>query len=263
LDEMLAVEKPDVLSLATPTNLHVQGLESALAAGVPVVVLEKPVSWAESDLADLLPSLVRTATKIVVAYQRRWSGNFIKLAEYLQRGGIGEVVKVHVNYPMGLIHGGTHALDLLHWYFGPCSEARSLTVLAEPVRDAVLDCQFEWPGGLRASFQGFAREPWNLFEMDFFGTKGRVRAGCGGRTMEFFAAAPDPDYPRLTALAPVDEPFASDWQGAYVNLGDHLVDLLERPEARPRCSLDDGLFALRAAAAALRSAVSGGARTPI
>jgi hypothetical protein len=59
---------------------------------------------------------------------------------------------------------------------------------------------------------------------------------------------------------PAEAPFPNEWQSAYLNLADHVVELLEYPDRRPRCGFDDGCEALRVAEAVVVSAHEGGRR---
>lgn len=254
---LFSSERLDVVSICAPTGAHPTLLEAAIEAGIPVVVLEKPVASRVVEAELISARLVSAQTRVVVAYQRRWSSGFIRLAEHLKSGGLGVLRRIQVNYPMGIIHGGSHAVDLLQWLFGPIHRVRALTPLSGDVIDEPVDCVFSWDSGLEAWCQGFARQPWNIFEMDLLGDSGRVRISLGGRRMEFLSASQDPNYSRLTSFLSAPAPFANDWESTYLNLAEHVLELLDEPTSRPHCSFQDGLLALRVAEAALVSAREG------
>jgi len=244
----------DVVSISTPTDTHAELLNAVLESSVSVVVLEKPVARSVREADPLRGQLSNKRTKVLVNYQRRWSTNFIRLVQHVRESRLGEIVRAQINYPIGIVHSGSHGIDLLRWMFGPPQWVQALNALESGVSDGVVDCALGWAGGLRAYLQGFARRPWNIFELDLLGTAGRVRVTNGGRDMEFYAVDVDRDYPHLRGFVPVEAPFPNEWQSAYLNLADHVVELLERPERQPRCSFSDGYEALRVAEAAVVSA---------
>lgn len=244
---MLKAGPLDLLVIASPTDTHLEALRDALGAGVKVILVEKPVAWRSADLAAFLEGLGAEKNRIVVNYHRRFAPNFRALYSHLTGQQLGEVRVLSAIYPLGLVHAGTHMIDLLLWYFGRPSWLQPIQARAVNDRDVLADFALGFDNGATAVLRGVAREPANLFELDIVGTKGRVRISLGGRRMEYFEPGQDPDYQHLTALQAAPAPFETQWQGTYEALADHLLDLADGSATLPACGLGDALAALRVA----------------
>ncbi len=116
IDEMFAVEKPDIVVIATPDDTHAQVLEDVLKRGVKLVVLEKPVATDDTQAAHL--AKLRSGVPIVVNFRRRFDPTVIELADALRRGEHGRILSAHGTYVRGILHNGSHMLDLARLFFG-------------------------------------------------------------------------------------------------------------------------------------------------
>ncbi len=257
--QMLDVEKPDIVSITSPNQTHVTILELALEKEVPVILLEKPVSWESSEVKHLLDSGASQKSRIVVNYQRHFSPNYRQLHSMIRQGELGEITHVNMLYSVGLIHIGSHALDLLRWYFGEPVHAAVLKIRESNDQDMLIDFQLDWSSGVTAYVQGMARNPANAFELEIIGTRGRVRAMLGGRHFQYYTVTTDPDYPSLSAMLPAaHSAFTNqDWKMIYPNLATHLQTLLENQAAMPSCSLEDGYHALHLSEQLVKAARNG------
>ncbi len=243
LGTLLSNVRPDVVSIVTPTQDHVASTLSLGEASIPVVFLEKPVAGTAIE-AGLLSEIDQKKTRVLVNYQRRFSSNFRSLKHYISDNKLGKITHVQSAYPIGLIHAGTHALDLMLWLFGDPLSNQANFLRADFGHDALVDFALLFSGDILAHVQGVAREPANLFEIDILGTKGRVRFTLGGRHLEALEPESDPVYPHLFTLTSTTQPFKNQWEDTYTNAADHIVELIEHPDIVPECSLADGTKAL-------------------
>jgi predicted dehydrogenase len=91
LDEMLAREQPDVVHLVTPPTLRV-GLMTRLSdAGVPGVIVEKPICIGADDYKALRKLEAASKTKFAVNHQLRHHPRVLEYLEDVAEGKIGEV----------------------------------------------------------------------------------------------------------------------------------------------------------------------------
>ncbi|MBI3946192.1 MAG: Gfo/Idh/MocA family oxidoreductase [Armatimonadetes bacterium] len=113
LDAMLRREKPDVVHMVTQPTARV-GLMARLAeAGVPGVIVEKPVCTGAADYKALRALEARSRTKFVVNHQLRHHPRILQLLAHVAAGRIGEVrfIDASALYPMS--GQGVHVLDLM------------------------------------------------------------------------------------------------------------------------------------------------------
>ena len=154
-DSMLALEEPDLVVVATPNHLHHPMTIATLKAGAEVIC-EKPLGLdarQAGEMAELAAALDRrTAT----SFTWRYLPASTALRSLLQEDRLGEIYQVDVRYHtrgFGEVHGpmrwqfdrsiagsgalanlGSHAIDLIHWWFGPVARVAAMTRTVIPAR---------------------------------------------------------------------------------------------------------------------------------
>lgn len=90
MDDMFAAVDVDGVILSTPTPMHVEGGQTCVARGVPVLI-EKPLATSAADAVGLIAAARRAGTPILVGHHRRHNPLIQKAAELVRAGAIGEV----------------------------------------------------------------------------------------------------------------------------------------------------------------------------
>ncbi len=115
-DELLAVEKPDVVHIATPPQSHFSLAMKALDAGCHVVV-EKPLTLDGHATAQLIVHAERHARKLTIGYTYYFDPIVRILRRLVQENVMGEVV--HLESFLGYDLSGSFASPILadreHW----------------------------------------------------------------------------------------------------------------------------------------------------
>jgi len=114
----------DLIVIASPTDRHELDLDWACEQSPSLILLEKPVTASESELARIESRVSQSGCKIMV--------NLIRNYEPTTQRWLGRIpstgqVTVQVNYAKGLIHNGIHFLTLLMHAFGPIDRIEALT----------------------------------------------------------------------------------------------------------------------------------------
>lgn len=135
--EMLATEKLDIVSVATPPNLHKEHALAILAAGKHLL-LEKPMATTLEDAIEIRNAVAKAGVKSVVSFVLRWNPLFDIIRRQLAEEAIGRVFYGEVDYFHGvgpwyaqyawnvkkemgvssLMSAGCHAMDALRWFMG-------------------------------------------------------------------------------------------------------------------------------------------------
>jgi len=254
-EEMLIKERPDVLSITSSTEFHIPILKLALNSSVRVIFMEKPVSYSLSEAKAIMPLVEASDKTIIVNYGRRWNRNNILIKSWIDSGKLGKFVKAIMYYSVGLIHTGTHGLDLIRWYFGDFSGVIGLGAVDDGL-DHVLDACFELVDGGEFLTIGFHRANWNIWEMDILMERGRIRFLRGGRIIEIMNPEADPDFPKLKALEPKPLPQDNDWKNILTNAVESIYKIISK-DSDVKCTFYDGVMALEAAQKAFESARCG------
>jgi predicted dehydrogenase len=256
-ERMLETLHPDIVHIASDTETHIPLLETCLAAGVPVIVLEKPVGVSLEEARRALPRVEKAEregrSRVIVNHERRFSLDYRMLRSIIASGELGTLRAIHSRLYMGLNkppaqvlwHDGTHLVDIITFLAGPWDvtavqgdpEDRGNPFMASgKTRERVdaalvtLDCS---PG---RDFLGF--------ELDVDFSSGRIRAGNG--IWEVWKSEPSPWYEAFRSLRPTKD---RRWRkprktGYFANMMAHAVACVRDPAEPAESSFRDGLAAL-------------------
>src|SRR5438552_772486 len=95
-EEMLAHERPDIVSICTWPPLRPEMTELACAAGVKAIVAEKPMAVDLAGCDRMIAAAERSGAALIVGTQRRFHNRYIKARELIDAGAIGDVVQISV-----------------------------------------------------------------------------------------------------------------------------------------------------------------------
>lgn len=125
LSEALVTLKPQIVVVACPTDYHLGCIQlSAKHSCVEVILCEKPLAWNSEDGLKIVRLSEETGIKLFVNYMRRANPvnhdighKFLSNCKWIK--GFG-------SYTKGLIHNGSHLLNLLEFWFGKPQSVVSL-----------------------------------------------------------------------------------------------------------------------------------------
>ncbi len=143
--EMVAHEKPDIVSILTESGTHPH-IGSLLAPHVKVVVVEKPMALTLEDADNLVETCEAHGTRLFVVKQNRFNPAVQQLRRAVDQNRFGKMVlgTVRVRWSRGQdyydqaawrgtwkLDGGvftnqaSHHIDLLQWLLGPVESVKS------------------------------------------------------------------------------------------------------------------------------------------
>ena len=112
---MLRQEQPDLVHVNTPPDVRLEVFEAAAEAGVPAVIVEKPLAIdgddyvAMSAWADSGP-----AVKVAINHQLHFQPRRAALQRRVADGDLGEVRFIDASAGMNLAYQGTHVLQAIN-----------------------------------------------------------------------------------------------------------------------------------------------------
>lgn len=201
--EMMDGFAPDVVSIVTPDDTHVDVARTVMNAARPpkLLFMEKPVSRTEEEL-DSLEALARTKNvAVIVNHSRRFDSAYASLARRIRDGAYGKLVRVHVDIYGGWRHLAVHMVDLLHYFFGEPLQIDRANYAA-PSRyegDPTLDVEGRI-GGAPVRFVGFDEGNYQLLEVSLYFTGGLVRLPDFGNRIEVFEPEINAENERVLVL---------------------------------------------------------------
>ena len=260
-DALLANEKPDIVSICTPDSTHEKLIEQALdAPSVKAILAEKPLATSAEAARRIVGRAQERGVVLAVNYSRRFAPGHAELKKRLEAGAIGAVRHVTGYYTKGLLHNGTHWLDLARWLVGEVVEVTGRKTLQEDSADPTLSAWLTFDGGAEACLHGCDASRFTLFEMDIVGDDGRVRLVDSGHSLEIDQVA---DSPHASGYRTLKRTEVLD--GGLRDILLHAVrDVVRclKDGGRPLCSGEDGVRVLQIAEA-IRSSSSSGLPVPL
>jgi predicted dehydrogenase len=200
-EEMLAAERPDLVSVCTWIALHAPATVACARAGVQGVICEKPMATSLSLADEMISACDAAGTKLAIGHQLRFDGPYVTAKRLLAEGAIGEVRRVH-----GLCEGGdlmdnaTHTVDLVRWFaddpptewiMGQINRGGAGMKYGIPsLRDALGYWKCE--NGVRCHIESGAISARGYHHFFLYGTAGEMEIGVpGGPSLRYRSEATD------------------------------------------------------------------------
>lgn len=257
IDRLLQEARPEIVSICTPDDTHFPVAMQVLEApSVKGILCEKPLAMVPEQ-GEQLGRIAHDGGKtFAVAYSRRYAENMNAVADLLRQGVIGQIQAVSGWYGKGVLHNGSHWFDLLRLLAGEATWVEASDRLQEGSEDPSLDVTLGLRSGAVATLRALPASAFSTFEMDILLERGRVSIRNSGHSIDLFRAAPSERYSGYIELVSEAHVFGS-MRDLTLRAVDDLADAV-RSGRPPLCNVDDGLAALRIAAAARTSAQAGG-----
>lgn len=242
--------RADIVSICTPDRTHAELARALLADTAPrALFIEKPLSLGSGDGEALLALAREKSCAVAVNYSRRFSPAFQAIARELRAGGHGRPILGRFVYGKGLLHNGSHALDLMRFWLGEPEKASAGPAAWGPEGDSSESADLWFAGGCRVRLEAFDERVATVFELDVLTEGSRWTATRGGRDWTFYAAQDDPSLPGYRSYLPTgrertDGLFAQPLGRTLWHAVDNVVAALEG-EVPLMCTGEDGLEAVR------------------
>lgn len=201
VDEMLANEKLDIVSITSPPQYHAEQGIKVTEYGAHLV-MEKAIAMNKDELKRLVDCVKQKGAKSVVSFVLRWNPLYNIIRSLLDKNSCGEIYYGEVDYYHGigpwykqfqwnvtkeaggssLLSAGCHALDGLVWFMGSrvvevhSYEARSKAEEYQPYEYAptsvtILKFENGSIGKIASSIE--CKSPY-MFPIKLFGSRGTI-----------------------------------------------------------------------------------------
>lgn len=151
--ELLADDKIDLVTVATPNDVHKEIVIDALRAGKNVIC-EKPVTLSSADLEEMIAEAEKSGKIFTVHQNRRFDGDYLRIKKVFEDGTLGNVfcIEHRVHGSRGIPSGwrteaakgggmvldwGVHLLDQMLCLMG---DRKLLSIYAKCTHITNFDC---------------------------------------------------------------------------------------------------------------------------
>ncbi|MDE0465168.1 MAG: Gfo/Idh/MocA family oxidoreductase [Caldilineaceae bacterium] len=109
--EMFEREKPDLVHVNTPPNVRLEVMQAAEAAGVGVLIIEKPLAIQAEDYLAIRKFAESATVKVAINHQLHFHPRRSQLQDLVSDGAIGDVRLIDASARMNMAYQGTHVLQ--------------------------------------------------------------------------------------------------------------------------------------------------------
>jgi predicted dehydrogenase len=243
LESALAAARPQIASVCTPDASHFAVLDRLLESPVRLILAEKPLALAKADAGAIVARARARGIAVNVNYSRRFDPVIAETRAALRRGDFGKPLNAIGCYAKGILHNGSHLIDMLRYLLGEVEGTRVLAARSgHGAADPTLDCWLRMQGCPSVHLVGLSEECYSVHELDLFCERARLRFTRFGFDLETQTVEADPLFPGYRELS---RP-AIQATGLARALGAYLEDGLRAlvPGGRPACPAEDAAATL-------------------
>ena len=176
LAEMFKNDKPDIVSICTPDKYHVDNLIKIAEYKPKIVICEKPVTIRLQDTKKIIKIYRKIKVPVLVNYSRRFNKTVQILRSEIAERKYGRILCANGIYTKGILHNGSHMIDLCCYLFGGMKDHQTLYTVADYKKNdksvaAFINFQYCNQFYLMVGDE----RKYSVFEVDIFFAKARFR----------------------------------------------------------------------------------------
>jgi predicted dehydrogenase len=267
---MFAENAVELAVVATSSAARQPVIDAALAAGVKVLVVEKPLATTLTEAERLVRGIEGAGVKTVVNYSRHWDPSMLDLRRSIGAGEIGRLQRLVGTYGKGLTNNGSHLIDLA----GLLCDARPVCARAlgspleqsesawsggeDPAIDAEVDFVDARGSTVRMSMLATDHSAFTVFDLRVFGRDGMCEISRGGRSVTLTSIEADTQYAGYRIPGTPHNLVARGLE-AMDAMADEALALALGARQRSSCDVHDAWQVALTVEAVKRSARDGGA----
>jgi len=277
VEELLAKDEVDAISVATPEQQHKDPSVAAAKAGKHVLV-EKPIAHTLDDAKAMVDTARKSGTKLMVGFILRFDPRYVQAKEQLDEGKIGEVISMWARrmgqltvpqrvatWSHPLFYMAIHDIDMLLWFAkSPVTTVYSCSaskLFSETGRPDVIQALLKFQSGATAALEVNWCQPlsWPYYldaRFHVTGTKGSIFVDIADMGLRIYHAS-GTAYPDTYHWPEIRTRIGGD-------LRDEITHFLEciLSNREPLVTGEDGIKSLKVALAIMESYQTGKAITP-
>jgi len=116
--EMMAKERPDIVSICSWDPMHAEMTVAAAAFRPKAILCEKPMAVSLGEADAMIVACERNGVKLAIGHQRRFYSSWTEAKRMVQAGEIGKPVRLWSAVRAGMMNTGTHCLDFQLYVLG-------------------------------------------------------------------------------------------------------------------------------------------------
>jgi predicted dehydrogenase len=181
IEAMIKTVKPDLISICVPDEYHYDYLKQVAEFGPRAVIAEKPLTIKYEDSLEIYELYLKKGIACNVNYARRFDSYLQNLRKDYKEGKLGKLINGYAIYGKGMLHNGSHVIDLIHWFFGGTKKYRILNRRIDYSEDdPSVDVWLQTEEAESFHLLSADESKYTIFEIVFFFEKLKVELLRGG-----------------------------------------------------------------------------------
>ncbi len=178
-DKLIAKEVPSFVIVATPDSTHFTIVSQLLSLKNPprLIIVEKPICFKWNEFKYLKVVAKEKKVDVIVNHSRRFDLRFNQLKKEIQRNIFGDLYRVDFYTYGSWKKNGIHLIDTLVYLIDEKMQGLSTEISSSKVHLAEVqwtDVKIKFGNNFVVNIHENPEENYQLFEMDFKFTKGRI-----------------------------------------------------------------------------------------
>lgn len=241
LATMLESEAIEILSIATPTHLHVDALHLALqSSSITHILCEKPFVASKEQLQQITQQLQQSDKKLSINFIRHYDSAILHVKKSLLT--LGNVVHFQGNFTKGLYHNGSHMLELIEHLLGDIHSIKANHLTCKD--DDIYGTFFIQTSDTHGTINNFSGDNFALFELDIYCKKGRIRIQNSGHSITIEEPVASSIYPNYYHLHP-SKSITESLSKALYNSVDTLINHYDATTTQSHLKLSEKLLDIK------------------
>jgi len=185
----------DVVSVCAPDEEHFKILKEIAKFQPKIVFCEKPITNSAKEAQEIISLYKKRDIALLINYSRRFVGEIQNLQKEIKGGAFGDFLSGSAYYGKGLVHNGSHMIDLIRLLVGEINSAEVYKKEADFFKqDASVSARLTLENNKIINLSYINCNNFSIFELDLFFEKGRVRLIDSSGKIERFKRAKSQIY---------------------------------------------------------------------
>ena len=218
---------PDIVIISVPTSHHYCCMQQVFTLFKPQAILcEKPLAYKMIEAEKMAHLCKKNNAQLYVNYPRRSQPSVFVIKKRLASGKIKAPVRGVVWYSKGIMHNGSHFVNLLSFWFGQVINTSTIGKICElKSGDVDVDVIVDYKKG-SVLFRALNEDNYSHYGMELYAQNGRLSYDFGGRKINWAEANKSKIVPGYTYLSDQSEEIPSDMDKSQWHVVDQLAKSL-------------------------------------
>lgn len=236
----------DVVSICVPDEYHYSTIMQVLDYPVRLIFAEKPLAKTMNEAKKLLNYCKSKDVPLLLNYSRRFSLKIEHIINAYKSGEYGRYLTGNGFYGKGVLHNGTHMLDLLRALLGEITSTQEISRVydfyeTDPSISAVLGFEDQ----SQFVLQSINCSKFTIFEADFMFERARVKLLNSGFNIELYNVNDSDRFAGYKNLS-LKNSEKTDLEYAMFNAVENIYRFFSKGE-KLKCTHIDGVQAMKIA----------------